>query len=367
MTLVRANSDITFYLCKIDVDSDFLGVAIYGMDTKRYKEKTVDSYGPSNSLKLLLNVHQEEYCVSLLERFGAGFRVFVHDARSQSSLNLDSSINIGPGYDHTVTLKPVLHDRRNFTERLGNCVSYVYNFMRPNLTDYNQESCFASCFAKSVFDKCSCLAVSDKSPLLNSATAKYLGIEKDRLKACFLLDDAQRNCFAEHMVFYLSQNSELFCPECKRSCFETDYDFQITAKRLSSTQIASIKSDIPYHVNATEDFVQKNSIIVSFMFEDKNLITIREVQAFTPLNLYMAIGGILGLFLGFSTMSLYEVVHYLLLSIATVSSQLIGRRKTNKKSSVMPVLFAFTPRNRNIIKNKKCVLKRQATSNLTKV
>lgn len=298
---------------------------MYGMNESEYEPKTLTTFGPSTGLKLLLDVHQEEYCITKMERYGAGFRAFVHDTRSQSTLNLDSTMQLSPGYAYTISLTPTSFDLRNFTEWLGKCTSHVYNFLKPDLPGYNQEACFTACLAETVWRRCKCLPL-DETTLtsLKKSASKYLGTPQTSLSYCHLLDDIQRNCLVDQMVNYSSKNADVLCPKCKRSCFETKYDYKITAQKLP---VSTLTRSVSVEGFADKRRLEKNYLLVSFVFQDLNMIRIRELQSITPTTLYTNFGGTLGLFLGFSSVVIYEIAHHILVSLMILLTRTFKSKK----------------------------------------
>lgn len=184
---------------------------------------------PQQGLKLLLDTQQNEYCGSSIIRYGAGFRLLIHDTRVQTSLDLLPAIFLSPGFEYTVTMQLVTYDMRNFSESLDRCVSYVFNPLKPD-TDYNQPNCFMECFAEKVWKSRNCMPV--QRPLISDALLKYIGEIKTAVRVCDFLQSAEFFCFIDEYNKYGSSSPDKFCPTCIRKCFETKYEYKLTAKRL---------------------------------------------------------------------------------------------------------------------------------------
>lgn len=261
-------------------------------------------------------MQQNEYCSS--EPWtGAGFSVFVHDFKTLSSFSLESVLHLTPGYDFTISLQPVTHDRRNFSQWLGRCTNYVYNFFKPEDKDYSRMACFFSCMGQRVWDICKCLSVHPNSSLVSIGTARYLNTPVDNLKTCTY---ENRWCIKEQAFNYFSQTADEACPKCKVTCLETKYKIKLTSKKLSNTFLKSLNS--LYNNNFTlynkPNIIMKNLLIVSFVFEDMSLVTVSEKQEITPLDLFISIAGTLGLFLGASVITSYEILHQMLITLSLI-------------------------------------------------
>lgn len=310
-----------------------LALAIYGMETKKFSQKFVTAPGLSTGFQVLLNAHAEEYCLRGIENYGLGFRTLVHDTNSHASFNLDPSFTLGPGYEYTVTLRPIIYDLRNYSEWLGKCTRYVYSFLNPNGTKYNRELCFMSCFAEIIWRSCNCLIVEKSSDLYHlESTALHLGTQTSFLKTCDYYDSNQQECISKHFVDYVKLNPDEYCPMCKRKCLETKYEFVITAKKLSYRKLKTLlpNSSMP------NESLRKNFLLVSFVFNEMTSQSVREIQAFTSLQLYMYIGGTLSLFLGSSTISFYEIIHHLFLTV----SIFLKSPTEKKRRETRPIIFA---------------------------
>lgn len=69
-------------------------------------------------LKLLLDTHQSEYCVTLMERMEAGFRLLIHGTKALSGSEVMPSTLLSPGYEYTVILQPATYDMCKLSEPL---------------------------------------------------------------------------------------------------------------------------------------------------------------------------------------------------------------------------------------------------------
>lgn len=297
------------------------------MDNKLFSRRFLSVPGPSSGFQVLLNVHSEEYCLRGLQDHGIGFRVLVHDANSVASFNLDPSFALSPGYEYTVSLRPITYDLRNFSEWLGKCTMDAYNILNPNLTEYNRELCFMTCLVELVWQLCDCLIVDKSSNILQSrSVASHLGTETSKLRYCDITQSKDHNCAFAVYVQYLTLNQDQYCPKCKRKCLETKYEFEVTAKKLKKQTLNTL---LPKSMMSNVS-LQKNLIFVSFMFDDTNSQTVQEIQAFTSLQLYIYIGGALALFLGSSTITIYEVAHHLFITLSILVSSCCRKQKQEK-------------------------------------
>lgn len=279
-------------------------VPVYGPKEFEKENLFVQITGQSKGLKLLLNVNQQESCGYQGERPGAGFSVFVHDVQSETSFETQSSISLSPGFQYNIALQPIQYDLRNYSEWLGKCTSSEYNFLKPN-SSYNQQSCFTSCFLLMVSRTCHCLPLQPHG--FTAEVLRYTGTSKK----CSLLDFTDFICTTELYRKFYSANFYDMCPECKRKCLETKYDYKISSKKLSLPSVRKLIAETVH----TNESVLKNFILVSFHFETMSMITIKETQSVTLLNLFIYWSNIWCLFLGFTVITVPELLYYIFTTI----------------------------------------------------
>lgn len=112
----------------------------------------------------------------------------------------------------------------------------------------------------------------------------------------------------------LSTNLKENCPECLQPCFETMYDFLVT---MESFPLNCIHDFVRAEFNKTSlTEIRKNFVLVNFFFDSLSVITVVESQDFTLRDLFIYIGGVIGLFLGMSFVSIGDIFELLSLCIS---------------------------------------------------
>ncbi|OXU30358.1 hypothetical protein TSAR_015887 [Trichomalopsis sarcophagae] len=123
---------------------------------------------------------------------------------------------------------------------------------------------------------------------------------------------------------------------CYPGCFEINYSTEISQSMLMAT------FDIPveYFKNDAEYF-EKNIALVHIFFIDDSYMKYSKNQLYGFAELLSNTGGLLGLFMGFSLLSVIEIVYYFFIRIWWR----IWRKKTNKNEKSRHALRSFARTN----------------------
>lgn len=254
------------------------------------------------SFQFVLNVNPDEYCAHNLDEWhGFGFNMKLHDPFALPSMVKDTSVLLQPGYKYDAVIKSI--QRVRDTERLGLCLSSFPLYMFPETKKYIKELCNIQCETEISWKHCSCMITMIKSAAV--AFGKYNGLNKtDTGRICHFSDPV---CAVELLKNFTDNGNweDVYCPQCKVPCLETEYSYQITATSFPPKQ----RSDYyALNLNVTGgEFIAANYIVLNIFFGSALVNVIKEQQAFTLTDLYIYLGNNVGLFLGMSFMSFFEI------------------------------------------------------------
>ena len=290
----------------------------YAFNSQSRKNGTTASQslfsGFDNGLKLTLyaNFHENlSFFNSVIGNSGVKIRIenntFLKD-------NSDISTDVSSGFKTDVLVERLFSF--NLAKPYTNCYidndksthfdSDLYDLIKKSAYVYDQQLCFKQCRQKFYVEECNCTSARTLS-LFNKPkclTARQLECKNK-------VND----------LFYLYQNNSILnhcyenCPlECNQSGFNTFF---------SSSQLVgeSFVDYINENRNLSSDFVNKElnpvtareSIVKLNVFYDSLFYTISTESPKTDFVMLLAyIGGILGLFLGVSMLSICEIVELLL-------------------------------------------------------
>lgn len=324
------------FLCCYNAQSAFLGFVTsygYGLNVTDYKRRTSTTAGPGTGLKLLINVEQSDYCGIGRKWHGAGFRAYIHDSLEGASYYVDKSILIPPGYYTKVFISQTSLRRK--TEDLDRCVTSVDLKLSPVKGFYSQKFCIYECGTKFVYDICHCTIFLVSS--YREKLAQMFNIPSDKVVVCSL---QQMSCANKAYQLFVGTNFAKVCPKCKMPCTETKYEYKVSMLRFPTSSLAynetSSMSDNK-RSSSSSNFYSKNMAVVSFSKEDSNVIIFIEKQAYSLMDLFTYFGGIMGLFMGISFVSMGEIVHLLFDIVLHIYEQkrLKKIRKVQRRSVIL--------------------------------
>jgi hypothetical protein len=193
--------------------------------------------------------------------------------------------------------------------------SYFYDLISQSDYAYSQNLCFSECLQNYFIEKYNCTLYIFVS-LFNVSLCEY-----DAYLKILESDDAFKNNFI----------NDVCRPLCPLECNQTLYKPTLTSYQLIGDQFLEKVSN---NSNLTSDFItrtldstqiEKSLIQVSIYYESLSYIFSEETPRMNMVTLLASIGGNLGLFLGVSVFSLYEMVE--------VAIEMYFIQKDSKKSS----------------------------------
>ncbi|KAF7269202.1 hypothetical protein GWI33_017668 [Rhynchophorus ferrugineus] len=246
------------------------------------------------------------------------------------SSNRTSSLSIVHFYfgdeRYTRSVKNVLY---GFSEILSNfggilslCLgisflSIVEIFYYLSLRSYTQQNCILECQSNYTLMNCKCVPYY----LPKNKTIKYCGKSE---KSC--VDGAKGD-------MELESGNGSSC-HCLPSCFFVKYKDSKSIAKLSSM----VNNDIP---NFSSNYILKNFAAVHFYFYNSKFTKEIKRELFTFTEILSNIGGLLSLCLGFSFLSLIELLYFLIIRIScdiTKQHRTYRKQKIKKLSPPYPFL-----------------------------
>lgn len=240
---------------------------------------------------------------------------------------VDNLINLSPGYQTNIVIKPTTFDRK--TEDLGRCASRVPLWLFPTKSNYLVFNCIYECLQFIVYEKCNCVVV--PTEYFRRMHAMKYNKPLDQVLTCSPL--VSSDCTKNALMNAVKQNLFGMCSQCKTPCFETKYEYRMTSMKLNSN-FAKLMN-----ITTKNESISKNYLLVRFSFESLTTLFITETRSITVTDLVMYWGGLVGLYLGMSFTSFYEIFHYIL---AHHLSNLKGMYKQLK-------LYVIRKKTRNLV------------------
>ncbi|KAK6739234.1 hypothetical protein RB195_020971 [Necator americanus] len=190
--------------------------------------------------------------------------------------------------------------------------------------NYSVEACHRSCAQKVIMEMCKC---GDPMFPIPNITG---------IAACHATNAEERDCL-RNATLYLG---ELYSKEkegvpgcyCHQPCEETNYEVTYSAARWPSGS-AKVMDCNPGDFLCLEKY-RKNAAMIQIFYEELNYETLQETPAYTLTSVLADLGGLTGLWIGASVVSLLEIFSL----IVFASQAYVRKRKGSIASSSMSQL-----------------------------
>ncbi|XP_046571636.1 amiloride-sensitive sodium channel subunit gamma-like [Haliotis rubra] len=280
--------------------------------------------GPLYGLSLTLYADEGEYISNLSS--SVGFKVVVHSPNTMPFPE-DDGFDISPGFATSVGVTKVAVER--VSHPYGNCKLYaegaeeppnIFTTEVPNIS-YSDKTCKRTCLQKMLVSECGCCyniypCNSDALNIINSSIPHPVGF-------CNIETNKNETCASAALKRH--KNNQLICPDtCDPPCQDESHQLEIsTAMWPASNYLSSLLDDFinglrnkqsvsPINENASADdkdtFFRRNMLKLNVFYKELNYQKIRTRPSYDWKSLLSDVGGQAGLWLGFSLLTLGEVL-----------------------------------------------------------
>ncbi|XP_071482860.1 acid-sensing ion channel 1-like, partial [Diadema antillarum] len=234
--------------------------------------------GRRYSLRLTLDAQQFDYFFEPKGRGSAGFQVVLYDYGTEPSIE-DSGFGIAPG-EMTLAAVDVI-EYTNLPPPHGQCGEKVLKYYDY----YGHTECYNECSEDFIRGECGCKTLAMK------------GVDRECTAWEFF------NCTAP-VYYYFLDNAEELC-DCPPACSRRTYSASVSHVEYPSTFWTQPLSAF-YNLDST--YFKENVCGLTVFFKDKTVQRIRQRKVYDFFSLLCDIGGSLGLWLGGSILTLFEIV-----------------------------------------------------------
>ncbi|XP_072167275.1 epithelial sodium channel subunit alpha-like [Diadema setosum] len=250
--------------------------------------------GALHGLHLTLFVEQPEYLGILAPQTGA--KITVHDPAAMPFPE-DESVDLPTGMATSIGVRQ--ENIQRLGGKYGNCTTdgRNTNFSSSSLYQYSSAACRKQCFQLHLNSFCGCV----DNPLLLANLSN----------TCSVLNETQQWCRQYIAERYLDDALTCSCPS---PCRETKYLKTISAMGWPSERYEEhLASRLPAGSAAARLFnssslARKNFIRVKIYYEELNYERVEQIPVYTVTSLLGSVGGLMGLYIGMSFISVFEVM-----------------------------------------------------------
>ena len=258
--------------------------------------------GPQHGLELILDVQTDEYYIP--NDNGVGFTVLVHDPDRYPRIE-DGAIKVSPGSAVDVALTKHKYRVLSKPYRDENCVTTDYEprDVKRRRRDYlySQEGCMLDCYHQQFFRYCDC----DIHTAMTSCT------------------------------YGMAQNCSADAPEpcdCPRLCDYTEYETSVSASYYPNVGDVALAEHHRFRFTNVND-MRLNLVALRVYFGSLQVRATRQTPAMQPYDIFSNIGGLFGLFMGASMMTLLEFGDFVVVTIHHHVKKRIAKNKEKNKQS----------------------------------
>lgn len=252
----------------------------------------VPGSGSNMGLTLTLNADVVNYYCSSTS--SSGFKVLFHSPIETPKV-ANYGFFISTGLETKVVISPKISQASELIRKIPIRQRQCIFANEANLSYYNiysKKNCEMECSSKLTELWCNCTLYFMPRKFNNGS------------KIC---NRKKASCYEQILYNIAYSHPEYSCNYCLPACFEINYGREISSARLGTGGFLTAES-IP---SRDVDYIQNNLAIIHIFFVDNSYggFTKSELIGFTEF--LSNTGGLLGLFMGFSVISLIEIIYFL--------------------------------------------------------
>uniref|UniRef100_A0A182PJG9 Pickpocket n=1 Tax=Anopheles epiroticus TaxID=199890 RepID=A0A182PJG9_9DIPT len=260
--------------------------------------------------------------------FSQGYKLMIHDPAEYPQVSM-RNMRIPLGHEISIALKPQMivtsQSAADFSWEKRQCFFNHERYLRY-FKIYNQENCELECLTNVTEALCGCVRFS--MPRSNDTKICTLGEWDCMYQARWLLRPTHDHYVPpdEHITDMIQKCN------CLPACSSVTYDVETTQTTL----------DLERYLRASHEYVVTDKFFItslSIYFKESYFITSKRSELYGWVDFLANCGGLLGLFMGVSILSLLEICYYISIRPFSVNRK-IGSVERHKANEVHNSLLA---------------------------
>ncbi|KAG4074411.1 hypothetical protein HA402_000390 [Bradysia odoriphaga] len=279
---------------------------------RRFYPRPGSGSGIHMGLTVVLNVNVDDYHCSSTD--SKGFKVLLHSPTETPQIQ-NFGFSITPGYESRVVITPRISNAnfkiRSIPQSQRNCIfasegnlayfrysglfaltEHLNKILSCILRTYSRKNCELECQSNLIFEACGCVLY-------------YMPRTSNETSICNRDD---YDCYSTTLRAIEFRRNETFTCHCLPACFELSYGSEISNAHLGTEQFHTKNNFIKAF---GKGFVERNLAVMHIYYEYKFLRSSTKEEFIGFTEFLSNTGGLLGLFLGFSVVSLIEIFYFL--------------------------------------------------------
>ncbi|TMW44537.1 hypothetical protein DOY81_010382 [Sarcophaga bullata] len=257
---------------------------------KYFYPQKVAGVGESVGLSIVLDVQQDQYYCSSSN--SVGFKIALHSPNESPNVR-ETGLFIENGKETKLRVRPVKTESephlRSIHKKYRHCLFHDEGNLKF-FAHYTQRNCEMECVAGITHKYCGCVSF-------------FMPRTNGNISVCNIYD---ANC--ERKVLLRMDNSIKSClDECLPSCYDLNFEADSFSTKLSHNGFDIVNTRI---MNLSHSYVEENLAVVHIYFKENSFRSSMQTEFVGISDFLSSIGGLMGLFLGFSFVSIAELIYF---------------------------------------------------------
>lgn len=266
-------------------------------------------------LTLRLNVGLDEYYCS--STASVGFKILLHNPRDTPKIR-EYGFSIEPGYELRIPITPIINTASPIIRRIPvgtrQCL-FSDEFELDFFKTYSLKNCEMECEAKVINRSCGC--VMPFMPRLNEDIV--------------ICDNEGFKCSVKTKLLLDQLNNDFESCDCLPGCTDIGYEHIISSSELVVNNSFNVYDRKIAGMDA--DFVKENIALIHFYIPRTLFRSYIKEEIMGLTDFVSNTGALLGLFMGFSVISLIEIVYFMSLYPFYIYKRFLKKPKISYKSA----------------------------------
>ncbi|XP_071088473.1 acid-sensing ion channel 1A-like [Haliotis cracherodii] len=303
---------------------------------RRHGAQTAGVPGPSGSLQLLLDIHQEHKFPGPHNQ--AAMMVYINHPSDKQSF-LDPSIAVAPGT--TAYISMTKHQYKFLPKPYksfgaDNCLDTDSPSFRNPLkyaSTYSWDACISECLSHYTTTNCGCKTTEDPGKCdtrLSSTNCECKSIEDPvSLPYPYCTMEGFINCTLAYMqTIYINHTSQRELCNCEKPCRFFVYDTKLSYGAFPSMAVTNYMVENNFVPSA--EYARQNLMHINIWYERMIIQKLEYEPEYTLNSIVGTLGGQMGFFLGASIVTLYELFEACVYSVKAFIKNRITRKQTHR-------------------------------------
>jgi hypothetical protein len=252
-------------------------------------------------------------------------RIYIHN-QSFSPISSES-INVRVGQETTITIKNTFSHRTPYP--YSSCIDlttfkselYTATIDKKSSKEYRQSDCFNLCLQRMIIQKCDCYhprfnKLSSTSPCHSLVDLECIGQQENEFK-----DEKLDECLKECPLECMKQTFDL---QVSSLDYPTEEDYELLKK--DKDYFKGIENTVGDNLTSFDDY-RSHFLLINIFYPYLQYTEITEMPKTSIIELISNMGGSMGIFLGFTLFSLFEVSEVFCLIVYKLVVSTINQRK----------------------------------------